>query len=252
MRCPEVRDLLPCFLDGELEVEKNVQVLKHLELCPRCKARSDQETALRGVVVRCCAEPLDQVTRARLVSGAFARDARVRVRRLIAVAASLLLVLGAAGFALKDPFCWRGCPTTRLLHEVRTAMRSPPVPLSVLEDEFKRPIYAPQLRGVQMSGGNVVRNPGGCPCLPVVRYRCGEGQLCFFEIPAGHAHAGRRHVLPDGREGIALEHDGVTFIGWVRPDGVLVGCMPCRSMSKHPQELEVYALALFSFSSGRY
>lgn len=247
MRCPEVRDLIHPFLDGELEVEKNVQVLKHLELCPPCRARSEEETALRGRVVACCAERLDEAARARILAGAFARAEReplsaepVRAagRRLVAVAAGLLLLLGGGALLTADPFCLRGCPTRALLEQARQVMRSEPLPLARVEEEFKRHIEVPTLLTTRLLGGNALRSCGG-PCQPVLRFGCGEGQLCFFRIPNGHAHVGQRRQLPDGREYLVVDRDGVRFVGWVLPDGTLVGCMPCPRL---PEE-QVYTLA---------
>ena len=52
MSCHELNDLLYPFVDGELSVEQNVSLLKHVELCPPCAARVARERDLRGLVER--------------------------------------------------------------------------------------------------------------------------------------------------------------------------------------------------------
>lgn len=246
--CPEVRDLLVPFLDGELEVEKNVQVLKHLELCPPCRHRSEEEGQLRGLVHR-CAEPLDQATRARILAGAFARvgaEQRATRRRrtgLALLAAAALLVVGAGALLGGDLLCLRGCPTDALLLQAREAMHGEPLPLEVVEREFKRRITVPTLVSTHLLGGDVLRSCSGCPCQPMLRFGCEEGgQLAFFVIPRGHTHVGRRQALPDGREYVVVQREGLRTVGWVRPDGTLAVCMPCNRVGE--EQLFVLAAAL--------
>lgn len=249
MRCPEVRDLLVPFLDGELEVEKNVQVLKHLELCPPCRVHSEQEGALRGLVNRCCAEPLDAAARARIMHGAFARaDAERRQgwsRRgaLALLAAAAVLVAGAGALLGSGGLCLRGCPTRSLLIQAREAMQAEPLPLEVVEREFKRRIAVPTLVTTRLLGADVLRSCSGCPCQPMLRFGCEEGgQLAFFVIPHGHRHVGKLEALPDGREYVVVDVDGLRSVAWVRADGTLAVCMPCRRVKQ--EQLFVLAAAL--------
>ena len=40
MHCRDVRELADSFLTGQLLVETNHEVVKHLETCPECRAES--------------------------------------------------------------------------------------------------------------------------------------------------------------------------------------------------------------------
>lgn len=48
MKCHEARHRLDLFMDGELSVPENLQVLEHLNLCRGCASAYEGEKALRG------------------------------------------------------------------------------------------------------------------------------------------------------------------------------------------------------------
>jgi predicted anti-sigma-YlaC factor YlaD len=46
MKCPEVRRHLFLFLDNELKVKENLEILTHLDLCPQCSEYFESEKQL--------------------------------------------------------------------------------------------------------------------------------------------------------------------------------------------------------------
>lgn len=50
MRCAEARKFLAAFVDNELDVRTNVEVLEHAEMCPQCAARIERLQALNTAV----------------------------------------------------------------------------------------------------------------------------------------------------------------------------------------------------------
>ncbi len=51
MNCIETKRRLEPFLDGELEVESNLEILRHLGLCPPCSRTFEGEKRLRELLV---------------------------------------------------------------------------------------------------------------------------------------------------------------------------------------------------------
>jgi len=51
MNCTETRKFLSAFVDNELDVRTNVEVLEHLEMCPSCTARLERLRNLNAAVV---------------------------------------------------------------------------------------------------------------------------------------------------------------------------------------------------------
>jgi hypothetical protein len=249
MRCSDVRDLLHPFLDGELEVEKNVSVLKHLELCPTCRERSESEGRLRDLVERATHEPLSDAEQRRLLQDALSHGSSrwrrsPRPRRWIgALAAAAALLLSAGAYVLHaDPFCWWACPTYQALLGAQEVIHEDPVPLAQVEARIHRRIATPELVGSQVLGASFL-TAAGMPAQPVVRYRLALGQVCFFSLPVAHAHVGEVRRLGDGREYLVLEREGLRFVGWLEDDGqTLAGCMPCEALPS--EELYLAAAAL--------
>jgi len=52
MNCTEARKFLSAFVDDELDVRTNVELLEHLEMCPRCVARLERLEKVTGSVAR--------------------------------------------------------------------------------------------------------------------------------------------------------------------------------------------------------
>lgn len=54
--CDDARDTLYSFLDGELTLERRVQIQEHLEACAPCFEAFDFEAELKMVVAKKCCE----------------------------------------------------------------------------------------------------------------------------------------------------------------------------------------------------
>ncbi|MBX3470226.1 MAG: zf-HC2 domain-containing protein [Planctomycetes bacterium] len=256
MRCPEVRDLLHAFLDGELEVDKNVAMLKHLELCPPCRERSGCEQELREVVVRACCEPVAP-ERARALLAAACRpgpdalggDApaaaapRVpsrRWRRWSAAAAVVALIGGAGAWALRAPCPGSDCSTRSLLAWARAqAQLEPPLPLEDLYERLGERFDAPAPAGLTLLGGNTLTIDG--QRAPLLRYRCDcDGKVVVVaRVPGVHVHGRDVRRLADGRSYVVVEHEGAKLVGWQGGDGGLWCVIGCEAL---PRE-RLYVLA---------
>lgn len=109
MNCQEARKFLSAFVDDELDVRTNVEVLEHIEMCPSCAARVERLRDLNAAVassiasVRTPAGLRDRSFRAMVRGEGFAHrwvGAHVRVLarrgwfRIGVAAASILLVFG--------------------------------------------------------------------------------------------------------------------------------------------------------------
>ncbi|MBL4847717.1 MAG: zf-HC2 domain-containing protein [Planctomycetes bacterium] len=227
MSCQSLADLLYPFVDGELSVEQNVTILKHLELCSNCAARVARERDLRGLVNRAAREPVNADTHA-LVASALDRAEAVPPRRLwvrFAAAAVLLIGVGVGLLVSADPFCWQGCPTLRLAHAAaRAAQDEPPLSLEELRESFPRPLFVPAACGVDVKGGHLVA-AAGAPPRPLLRLRCaatGQESL-FLHVPEGHSHFWQRRERADGRVYLeARSPDGLHLVGWRAKGGIYV------------------------------
>lgn len=249
MRCPEVRDLLHPFLDGELDVDRNVSMLKHLEMCPPCRSRSEQEQTLRGAVVKACCEPLP-ADRCRAMldaaccpqSDGVAPPARRRFAsaRRFAIAATVLVAAGAGAAYLHVPCRWSDCRTRKVLALAReTALMEKP---RRLEDLGKcgEGVCPPKLGEgyLTFAGGNVVRV--NASEVPLLRYRCPEGkEVDLIRVPNAHVHDWDFQVLDDGQRYVVVNDGSMALIGWVdERDGSLwcvIGCQ--KSVPRERLEL---------------
>lgn len=239
MSCSELSDLLFPFVDGELSVEQNVGLLKHLELCPRCAALVARERELRSAVDRSAREPvtpevmslvgaaLDRVDEAELQSPR-------RLRTWLSLAAALLVALGlgVSALAYADPFCWQGCPTLRLANAAAQAAEAEPtLSLEELRASFPRPLFVPAACGVEVKGGHLVA-ASGAPPRPLLRLRCGvTGQeSLLLHVPEGHDHFWQRSERADGRVYLeARTPDGLHLVGWRANGGVYV-CLASKEV----------------------
>lgn len=229
MSCAELSDLLYPFVDGELSVEQNVSLLKHLELCPACAARVARERELRGLVARASTEaggPELQALVGAALDRAQAEGSTPRRARWLSLAAGLLVTLGVGlGLILEDPFCWQGCPTLRIANAAaQVAEGEPTLSLDELRASFPRPLFVPAACGVEVQGGHLVA-ASGAPPRPLLRLRCGRtGQRCLLlHVPEGHGHFWQRRERPDGRVYLeARTPDGLRLVGWRAQGGVYV------------------------------
>ncbi|MCO5168599.1 MAG: zf-HC2 domain-containing protein [Planctomycetes bacterium] len=252
MRCPEVRDLLHAFLDGELEVDRNVAMLKHLELCPPCRERSEAEQELRGVVVRACCEPVPPArARALLAAACCAEPAMPGALRAgwrwrgWAAAAAVLLALGGGAWALRPPCPGGDCSTRSLIAWAREQTQlEPPLPLDDLYARLGERFAAPAPAGLTLVGGNALTIDG--QRAPVLRYRCDcDGKMVLVaRMPGVHVHGRDVRRLADGRSYVVIEHQGSKLVGWQGEDGGLWCVIGCEQLPR--ERLYVLASAMRS------
>jgi len=99
--CRPARELLDSFLSGELTVETNHAVLRHLETCPACRAEAERRRTTRTLlseVVKAEAPDVSvEALRARII-GAIDADQRrgSRIMRYWPIAAALIVAVGLA------------------------------------------------------------------------------------------------------------------------------------------------------------
>lgn len=237
--CAEVRDLIHPFLDGELEVEKNVELLKHFELCSPCNARKDAEGKLQTRIEAACCEPLADDACSRMLSAAFARAERSDsgvlpvVRRspwrrsALLAAAAVLVAVGAGWLGANDPFCWQGCPTERMVQQAYVQAQQ--VSLTQVQD-------GPELEGSPRCAGMdrlgfIPVETEGCYERPMVVYQCRRSgrQVRYFHIPGGHLHSGQLHE--DGRRYAQMQlPDGTQVVTWQDRHGGVSCCLPGRPL----------------------
>lgn len=238
MSCRELSDLLYPFVDGELSVEQNVCLLKHLELCPSCAGRVARERELRGLVERAAKEPagtdvmalmgaaLDRAVQEEAEPEELGAAPRAALVRWLSLAAALLITLGVgAGLAFGNPFCVKGCPTMRLANAAaQAADTTPTLTLAELRQSFPRPLHVPAACGIKVEGGQLVE-ASGAPPRPLLRLRCGKTGQCavLLHVPEGHGHFWQQRELPDGRVYLeAHTPDGRHLVGWRAKGGVFV------------------------------
>jgi anti-sigma factor (TIGR02949 family) len=239
--CAEVRDLIHPFLDGELEVEKNVELLKHFELCPPCSARKAAEGQLQARIEGACAEALPDDARSRIFAAALERVGAEEAappgggevsellrppslwRRALAAAAVVLVAGGAGWLGHANPFCWGGCPTARMVEQAYVQAQ---------EATFVGDCDAPELSGtphcvgLERVGYTLVKTDG-VHDRPMVVYACKRSgkRVRYFRIPGGHTHSGSVHA--DGRRYMQTRlPDGTPVVGWEDRKGGVSLCLP--------------------------
>ncbi len=105
MNCQEIQKLLHPYVDGELDLMKNLEIEGHLQECPACaqalKALEEVRATIKGGALYFDPPPdlQDRVQRAARRAGRAAPSARLPGGGWLAVAASLLLV-AFAGWGL--------------------------------------------------------------------------------------------------------------------------------------------------------
>jgi hypothetical protein len=100
MNCAESKRYLDLFLDGELDVEQNLKVLEHLNLCAGCSKLFDGERMLAAEFQKVGQEKAPEALRERC-RGAIDRECRAGRRRWVLSAAAL--VLAGVGIGLLAP-----------------------------------------------------------------------------------------------------------------------------------------------------
>jgi hypothetical protein len=255
--CMEIRAFLHPFLDGELDVDKNVVVLQHLQLCPPCRTRFEEEKKVFTRVQECllverCPDELR--VKLRLVIDDAERETRVyfsfRRRAGFAAAAAILLIIPA--FAIYDPYCWRGCSTMKSVFSARRELTRRQIPIttpvqlaSVLEQELGTPLPLPcieKLGGCQgckpIFTDAVVTTIGDTKaalvCIPL---KNGNGEISWVCMPHAQPINPRlKRQFPDGHEYFIAREDNTIFVGWQEKCGRVNGFMAPEQVTSE-QEL---------------
>ena len=104
MRCAEAQPLIDCYLDGELDLVRNVEIEQHLETCRECgpirQSALELRSAVRNVTYFRAPEALAQRVRA-IAAMPEKREQRASIKfapawSWIAVAAAIVLIAFAA------------------------------------------------------------------------------------------------------------------------------------------------------------
>lgn len=251
MRCAEVRDLLQPFLDGELEVERSVVMLKHLELCPPCHERVECERRLHSLVAPACSERLCTDSKAKLLAACYARCAEAdgecldavappRRRRWLAAAALFVGVGGSLLAFLPHARCaFRKCPKTRVMEVAhQQSLLLPPLPIE--SDALRQCMVAartepPAIAALDLKGGTPLLLETGE--VPLFRYacKCDGSEVVVFRLPDAHFHSWQRTQQYDGLDYISYTTEtGVRILGWNDGEGGL-WCMMGRA-ERVPEE----------------
>ena len=129
MKCIETRRDMFAFLDGEVTVEKNLEILQHVNLCPPCARRYEAEKRFEeGLDRTLAAETPSAGFRGRLDAALDRADRPVprlpawRRFRFLALAAAVLL----AAVIVSDRLCLGPfqCPVIRAATEAAEGMES--------------------------------------------------------------------------------------------------------------------------------
>jgi hypothetical protein len=235
VRCPEIRAFLHPFLDGELDVEKNVVVLQHLELCGCCRDRFEGEKRLlvrvrEGISERCpeslrarvfaaCSQVSCSSEKAAPPAMPFSLGAgRRRVipwpRVLASVATVALVFLGI------DPLCWFGCRTVKAFAAEHRAHTGPLALVGASGDEVasklaavvghkvESPHFCNSCCPTNCEGGEFVQKVGEGTCL--LRFRRHGQVISFFQTRGVHVHP-----MLKGQDGLYVAREGdCSFVGW--------------------------------------
>ena len=229
MECRDVRELADSFLSEQLLVETTHDILRHLSLCPSCRADIDSRrrlrTALRGAFerspeLRATPEFLASVGR-RVREHHSSRLVRMSLwsfRPMMAIAASLLLV-SAVAFGGRQ---WLG---TSLLHAVLGDHQNCAIRFRLNEKPISLEEAAQRFEPAYRSLVAVVPSPA----------RLSNGDLTVLE---------RHSCVYDGRRfaHIVLRYRGALVSVLVTPD----------RLARVPSELAVDGTRVSSFRAGRF
>jgi anti-sigma factor RsiW len=100
MNCRDVHNLLPPYSDGELDLVRHVEIEEHLSECANCAEQEKNLRSLRAVLSSPALyyrAPAALRTRIQRATPALTRGKRRSSLRLAAMAAGILLLIGASG-----------------------------------------------------------------------------------------------------------------------------------------------------------
>lgn len=113
MKCPEVRQRIYLFLDNELEVQENLEILAHLDFCTDCKERFESEKQLEEIYRNQFSAESDQSELWRKIRSQIGFSRKILFwaspikRKLLiwtpAIAATFIIVLGTLFYYFSAP-----------------------------------------------------------------------------------------------------------------------------------------------------
>jgi anti-sigma factor RsiW len=96
--CRRVRELMDSYISGELTVESNHEVLRHLERCDACRSELARREQTRALLIGSFGDAPDAAGLEARIAGAIDREQPMwkRVMRYGGIAAAIAIVIGAA------------------------------------------------------------------------------------------------------------------------------------------------------------
>jgi hypothetical protein len=266
MRCPDARRDMFAFLDGAVTVERNLEILSHLNMCPPCGKRFEAERRfeeclcemLRAEAVPAGLASCLQATLDRADADMAAGRARTGALRLLrgGGAGALLWRLAAAAAAaafVASGAMWISCAGPFQCHYVRAAVEVPErldsgdAAFCLVTNDAGRLSAAFCGRGA--SGVEVpdlsahgFMLVGGAASVPAPAVD-GAGMAICYQSPTarvalvrfttdGVAPESWNRVERDGRGWYEATHRGRRVLGWVEGDRfwALVTACPCADL----------------------
>lgn len=199
MRCEEARQYLYPFIDGQIDVERNVQVLAHLNVCPACGAMFESEKRLTELVREKGAPDKAPAALRERCLRALSREDRRRWTWRWAIAAAILV-----GIALPVLYLTRPSGPPPSPPEVARAPRMISdfvgIHKAVLAEDAAALGAAPVRGDVETIQAHFKQNLGMPACLHdlgALGYRIDGGAVCRLE----GAQGGRAAWITEGRDG---------------------------------------------------
>ena len=103
--CQQLRELMDSYLSGELSVETNHVVLRHLDACQTCRSELQRRQRLRSLLARAVDTDVDTDRATQRITQAIDREERswARTARWSGIAAAVVVGVGVATLLLLRP-----------------------------------------------------------------------------------------------------------------------------------------------------